>query len=157
MITEQIDLTRRMDERFKAETTWSVAMSYDEPVWYRRLLSALVLVVGDSEIRYFSSTYAVTKGEDTSLVDVVVLTDEIIAYAAFSSDPQAPELQLNVVALARRSLTGFGVAVSDDEDLTISVSYPGFDKTLPLGSSDWPHRETETFNLIECLRQDLVS
>jgi hypothetical protein len=147
----------RLDERFRAETTWAAGTRSAEPDWYHRLLSALVLVIGDSEIRYLSVNYSLA-GEDGSFsTDVVVLTDEIVAYATFEGQKGAEVTNASVTGLPRRSLTSFGVAVSDDGSLAISVSYPDFARSLPLGASDWPHRDSETTDLIDCLRQDLVA
>lgn len=146
-----------LDERFRAETTWAAGTRSAEPVWYRRLLSALVLVIGDSEIRYLSVNYSLSGDDSLFSTDVIVLTDEIIAYATIDGEQGAEITNVNVTGLPRRALTSFGVAVSDDGTLAISVSYPDFIRSLPLGASDWPHRESETTNLIECLRQDLVA
>lgn len=146
-----------LDERFRAETTWAAGTRSAEPVWYRRLLSALVLVIGDSEIRYLSVNYSLSGDDSLFSTDVIVLTDEIVAFASFGGEQGAEVTNVTVTGLPRRALSSFGVAVSDDGTLAISVSYPDFSRSLPLGASEWPHRESETTNLIECLRQDLVA
>ena len=161
------DLIAALDERFLAETTWKASTRSGIPSWYGRLLTDLILVTGDEPIRYLSLNY-VPLDEDAFDADLVVFTDEIVAFARFRGDNTGAVTPFGVTACARKSLTSFGVesvasALDTGTDtewpgaVTFTVQYPDFDRILPLAASEWPGRDTETASLVACLRRDLIA
>lgn len=161
-----IDQRERFDTRFRSELSWRDGTSDGVPSWYSQLLTDLILATGQDEIRYFSVKYVPPRGQNHASVSVVAFTDEIVAYANFDGDPSTGATPLEVVVTARKALGSFGLeslpgaaGQTDDGlgDVRITVNYPHFSRTLPLGESDWSDRDSETADLISCLRRDVVA
>lgn len=154
------------ENRFRSELSWRDGTIDDVPAWYQQLLTDLILATGDEPIRYFSAKYVPPRGESAGSVAVVAFTDEIVAYANFDGDPTGWATPLEVIVTARRALRSFSLESvplvdepSDDslDAVRITVNYPQFSRTLPLGASDWSTRDSETAELITCLRRDVVA
>ncbi|MDJ0334412.1 hypothetical protein QMG83_04170 [Salinibacterium sp. G-O1] len=129
-------------------------------------MTDLILATGDEPITYFSAKYVPARDLGSGSVSVVAFTDEIVAYANFDSDPSAGSSPLEVVVTARRTLSSFSLESDMDEfaqvtdalgTVRITVNYPQFSRTLPLGASDWSTRDSETADLIARLRRDVVA
>ena len=152
------------ENRLTSELTWRDGTADGVPSWYSQLLTDLVLATGDDPIRYFSAKYVSPRGSNPGSVAVVAFTDDIVAYANFDGDPNTGATGLEVFVTARRMLSSFGLE-SDGLDtaadplasVRITINYPQFSRTLPLGASDWINRARETAELIACLRRDLVA
>jgi hypothetical protein len=156
----------RFETRFRSELSWRDGTSDGVPSWYSQLLTDLILATGDGEIRYFSVKYLPPRGPNHASVSVVAFTDDIVAYANFDGDPSLGATPLEVIVTARRVLSSFSLeslptatGERDDGlgDVRITVNYPQFSRTLPLGESDWIDRDSETADLISCLRRDVVA
>jgi hypothetical protein len=97
-------------------------------------------------------------------MEVIVFTDGLVAYASLDPDPTIEARQFEVIVTARGALRSFWIETApgfdpergDSDGMQISVVYPDFSRTLPLGKSDWPQRSSDTAALLECLRFDLV-
>ncbi len=157
---------QRLQDRFSAELSWREGTTEGNPAWYSQLLTDLILATGDEPITYFSAKYVPSRTSDTGSVSVVAFTNEIVAYANFDGDSAAGASPLEVVVTARRSLSSFSLESSAAEvtqvsdalgTLRITVTYPQFSRTLPLGVSDWTGRDSETAELISCLRRDVAA
>ncbi|MBC7591845.1 MAG: hypothetical protein H7226_12510 [Salinibacterium sp.] len=154
------------ENRFTSELSWRDGTVDGVPSWYSQLLTDLILATGDDAILYFSAKYVAPRGPNPGSVAVVAFTDDIVAYANFDGDPGTGATPLEVIVTARRMLSSFGLE-SDALDtdaaanplaaVRITVNYPQFSRTLPLGASDWTDRDSETADLIACLRRDLVA
>ena len=160
------DQRKRFEIRFKSELSWRDGTVDGVPSWYSQLLTDLILATGEGEIRYFSAKYVAPRGESHASVSVVAFTDDIVAYANFDGDPGSGSTPLEVTVTARKALNSFGLESFADGaepagdglgDVRITVNYPQFSRTLPLGESDWSDRESETAELISCLRRDVVA
>lgn len=154
------------DNRFRSELSWRDGTVGGVPAWYSQLLTDLVLATGDEAIRYFSARYVPSQGGNPGSVAVVAFTDELVAYANLAGDPNSEATPLEVTITARRALSSFslespgfedGSEATSVADVRITVTYPQFSRTLPLGASDWADRESETVDLISCLRRDVVA
>ena len=160
------DQRERFESRFTAERSWPDGTVDDVPPWYSQLLTELILATGDEPILYFSAKYAPPRGQASGSVSVVAFTDQIVAYANFDGDLSAGATPLEVIVTARRMLSSFGLESEATESeradggvgsVRITVNYPQFSRTLPLGASDWSDRDSETTALISCLRRDVVA
>ncbi|WP_309616737.1 hypothetical protein [Salinibacterium sp.] len=154
------------ENRFRSELSWRDGTVDGVPAWYSQLLTDLILATGDEAIRYFSAKYVPPRGPNPGSVAVVAFTDDIVAYANFAGDPSTGATPLEVTVTARRALSSFSLEseATDSEptgdslaDVRITVNYPLFSRSLPLGASDWADREGETADLISCLRRDVVA
>ncbi len=164
--TLENDQRETFEQRFRSELSWRDGTVDGVPAWYSQLLIDLILATGDEAIRYFSAKYVPPRGLMSGSVSVVAFTDEIVAYASFDGDPSAGAAPLEVIVTARRLLGSFSleseaIDVTDVADalaaVRITVNYPQFSRTLPLGASDWSDRVRETAELITCLRRDVVA
>ena len=160
------DQRQWFEKRFMSEISWREGTSEEVPRWYSQLLTDLILATGDEAIRYFSAKYLPARGRNHESVSVVAFTDDIVAYANFDGNPSAGSTPLEVIVTARRVLSSFSLeSAPDDEEhedrgaasVRITVNYPQFSRTLPLGASDWSDRDSETADLIACLRRDVVA
>jgi hypothetical protein len=159
------DQRERFDSRFRSELSWREGTVGGIPSWYSQLLTDLILATGHDDIRYFSAKYVPPRNQNHASVSVVAFTDEIVAYANFDGDPSTGATPLEVIVTARKALSSFGLeslpgdGTVDDTigDVRITVNYPQFSRTLPLGESDWSDRDSETADLISCLRRDVVA
>jgi hypothetical protein len=166
----------RFDARFTSELSWRDGTVGGVPSWYSQLLTDLTLATGDEDIRYFSAKYVPPRRQGHASVSVVAFTDDIVAYANVDGDPSDGATPLEVIVTARRALISFsleslprvsvqgasGQPDSDQPDsglgdVRITVNYPQFSRTLPLGESDWSDRDAETAELISRLRRDVVA
>ena len=147
------------EERFRAEVSWRDGTSDEVPPWFSSLITDLVVATGDDAIRYFSASYVPATDLHEGSMAVIVFTDDLVAYANLDLGGAS---QFEVMVTARRSLSSFSIdseGSTGGDDLStvrISVIYPQFSRTLPLGASDWSSREDETAELIRQLRFDLV-
>jgi hypothetical protein len=158
-----IDQRSRLEDRFRSETSWREATLDGVPAWFSELLTDLVLAIGEDDIRYFSVNMTPTTGTTTGSMAVIVFTDELVAYASLDPDPALEFRQFEVTVTARRSLRSFWLetqagydAATSADGMRISVMYPDFSRTLPLGPSEWPARNSDLVALLRCLRLDLV-
>ncbi len=154
------------ENRFQSEISWRDGTRDGVPAWHAQLLTDLILAIGDDEIRYFSAKYIPALGLLTGSLAVVAFTDKIVAYANFDGDPSMGAMPLEVMVTARRMLSSFSLesdglstgSISDPYGaVRITVNYPHFSRSLPLGESDWGNRESETADLITYLRRDVVA
>ena len=82
---------------------------------------------------------------------------------AFDGDATTGGFPIEVMVTARRSLSSFSLESLPDDpgdsisSVRITVHYPEFSRSLPLADSEWASRESETADLIACLRRDLVA
>ena len=152
-----------LEERLRSEVSLRDVMTGEPPRWFTALLNDLVLAIGSADIRYLSANLSPGAGARAGLMAVVVFTDELVAYATLDPDPALGPAQFEVIVTARRSLTSFAIETTETFDfadensdgMRISVSYPSFSRTLPLGESQWQHRGSDTRWLLRCLRDDL--
>lgn len=164
--TDVNDQREWFENRFKSELSWREGTVNGVPGWYSQLLTDLILATGDEAIRYFSAKYVPPREFAAGSVSVVAFTDEIVAYANFDGDPGSGAIPLEVIVTARRMLSSFSLESGVPTEagsgggigsVRITVDYPQFSRTLPLGASDWSDRDSETADLITCLRRDLVA
>ena len=160
--TDVHDQRERFESRFRSERTWPEAALSGAAEWYSHLLTDLTLATGDEAIHYFSATFVPSGGPGSGSVAVVAFTDEVVAYANCDGDPGTTVLE--VIVTARRSLSSFSLESDGSApelarlaSVRITVNYPQFSRTLPLGASDWSDRESETADLIASLRRDLLA
>lgn len=161
---ETIDQRAILEERFRSEVSWNNGTLEGVPEWIGTLLTDLVLAVGDDDICYFSSKYVPATNESAGSMAVIIFTDILVAYAALDLDPGAASPQFEVTVTARKELRSFSIETDPGIDastgsadgMRISVVYPDFSRTLPLGLSKWPGRDTDTASLIRNLRFDLA-
>jgi hypothetical protein len=151
-----------LEERFRLETSWREGTLDGVPSWFGTLLTDLVLAIGEDEIRYFSVNFSPKNEHLSGSLVVIVFTGELVAYASLDPEPELEHRQFEVIVTARRSLRSFSIEtapdyVPDSDGMQISVIYPDFSRTLPLGKSDWPHRHTDLSSLLSCLRLDLTA
>jgi hypothetical protein len=159
-------VTRRaaLEERFRSEVSWREATLDAVPDWFSVLLTDLVLAIGDEDIRYLSAKFVPPVAGESGSMAVIVFTDELVAYASLDPDPALIARQFEVIVTARKSLRSYSIETipgynpgPDAADgMQISVTYPDFSRTLPLGESDWPRRGSDTAALLQCLRFDVV-
>lgn len=149
-----------LENRFLNEVTWREGTVDLVPLWYDRLLSDLVLAAGPEPIRYFSAKYVPSADDAPGSMSVVAFTDALVAYADLDGLAEADMAGLEVSVVARRTLSGFSLETLGDEEgasIRVTVRYPGFSRSLPLGASDWQDREGELAQLIAHLRRDLAA
>ncbi len=155
---------RILAHRMMSEVSWREGTASGLPDWFDVLLTDVVLAIGDEDIRYLSAKFIPTTDTAAGSMAIIVFTDELVAYASLDPDPALEARVFEVVVTARRqlrsfwieTLPGFDPAADATDGLQISVVYPDFSRSLPLGESDWPHRADDTKALLECLRLDLV-
>ena len=151
----------QLQKRFNAEKSWQSGTVAGIPDWFETLLSDLVIAIGEDDIRYFSASYE----PNTASMEVIVFTDELVAYATVDLDGGVTGRSFEVTVTARRALMRFSIETEPGFDpdsrstagMLISVSYPDFSRTLPLGESEWPDRDSDTSALLRCLRLDVVA
>lgn len=163
------DQRDRFEQRFQSEVSWRDGTADGVPEWYSQLLTDLILATGNESIRYFSAKYVPPRDSTMGSVSVVAFTDDIVAYANFDGNATVGASPLEVMVTARRLLSSFSLeseatmarapaALADAMGaVRITVNYPQFSRTLPLGASDWSARDSETADLITCLRRDVVA
>ena len=160
--TDVHDQRERFESRFRSERSWPEAASNGAAEWYSRLLTDLTLATGDEAIHYFSAKFVPSGGPRSGSIAVVAFTEEVVVYANCDGDPGATVLEVSVTA--RRTLSSFSLesdGLAPDRaalaSVRITVNYPQFSRTLPLGASDWSDRESETADLIASLRRDVLA
>jgi hypothetical protein len=151
-----------LEARFSSESSWRDGTADGVPDWFGSLLTDLVLAIGDDEIRYFSVKLTPKDDEGHGSMEVIAFTDELVAYASLDPDPALETRQFEVVVTARSALSSFWVETDPDwtpgsDGMRISVIYPDFSRTLPLGESTRPDRHKDLSALLANLRLDLVA
>lgn len=149
----------RFEERFRGEVTWRTGVARAIPGWYEQLLTDLVLATGSEAIRYFSAKFVPERDDHPGSMAVVAFTDDLVTYANLDDVSDEASTTLEVVVMARRSLTSFSLETFGDvtDAVRVTVRYPGFSRSLPLAESDWQHRDSEIAELITHLRRDVIA
>jgi len=162
--TEELNRQReQFEERFRGEVTWREGTAEAVPGWYEQLLTDLVLATGPEPIKYFSAKFVPTQEDAPGSMAVVAFTNDLVTYANLDGLSPDDATSLEVVVMARRSLSSFSLETLGEEpigstkDIRVTVQYPGFSRSLPLAESDWHKRDSEISELITHLRRDLVA
>lgn len=159
-VTEESRVQRaRFEDRFRSEVTWREGVAAAIPGWYEQLLTDLVLATGTETIKYFSAKYVPECDEHPGSLAVVAFTDELVAYANLDDVAEDTTTTLEVVVMARRSLTSFSLETVGNvaDAVRVTVRYPGFSRSLPLAESEWESRDSEIAELITHLRRDVIA
>lgn len=147
------------EERFRSEITWREGVANAIPGWYEQLLTDLVLATGTETIKYFSAKFVPEREDHPGSMAVVAFTYDLVAYANLDDVTDELPTTLEVVVMARRSLTSFSLETFGDvsDAVRVTVRYPGFSRSLPLAESDWKSRDSEISELITHLRRDVIA
>ncbi len=137
-----------------------------QPDWYGRLLTGLVLAVGDDPITYIDA--GVQRGDDGVAFRAVIFTERSVVLGTADSRASGSRVKLESRLYARRGLAYLNISGSASEisadsldawpgKVTVhAVFESGVELTMPAGDVTTPEKRARFLGLLESLRVDLL-
>ncbi|HEY8911754.1 hypothetical protein [Lacisediminihabitans sp.] len=167
---EKIPLLRDLIRRITGLMSWyQFAGSFEQlPHWYSRLLTSLLLALGDGPIDYVTGRRAADKPGDGELF---ILTSELVVRAVLEPTSSPRESGFTISIVPRSDLESFGVTGSNAPitkdpfpewpgEVTYTLKYARNDNTIKIpmdtiGATSESRKEV--LDLLDGFRKDLLA
>lgn len=164
---EKRAIAKELNFRIEAHPDWTGSTSGRQPLWYGRMLTSLVIALGEESIKYLTAAYSAKDGNFTAAIVIFTPTTLIVVNALGQTNANSGEY--STVLSSRSELKRFTLAAETSVfnteafsdwpgALSTTLTYAdGFNLSLPLGRSHDSTHRAELDLLIKSLRDDLVA